>query len=55
MVIQLFIFALIFFGLAVWFFVRNKKVLGFTFIALGIMLTVIFFIVRFLYPHKVPF
>jgi len=55
MVIQLFIFSLLFFGLALWFFLRKKKVLGFTFIALGVMLMSIFFIVRFIYPHKVPF
>lgn len=55
MVIQLFIFAILFFGLASWFFIRKKKVLGFTFTALGLMLMAMFFIVRTLYPHKVPF
>ncbi len=55
MVIQLFIFALLFIGLASWFFIRKRKVLGYTFMLLGIVVMVFFFIVRALYPHKVPF
>jgi len=55
MILQLLILALLFFGLATWFFIKRKKVLGFTFGAIGIMALLLFFIVRYLYPHSVPF
>jgi len=55
MIIQLLILAFLFFGLATWFFVKHKKVLGFTFAAIGIMALLLFFVVRYLFPHAVPF
>lgn len=55
MLIQLFIFALLFIGLASWFFLKKKKVLGLLFLLIGLLVMVFFFIVRALYPHKVPF
>jgi uncharacterized membrane protein YozB (DUF420 family) len=55
MIIQLLILSLLFFGLASWFFIKRKKVLGFTFAAIGVMALLLFFIVRYLYPHSVPF
>lgn len=55
MILQIPILALLFFGLASWFFIKRKNVLGFTFGAMGIMALLLFFIVRHLYPHIVPF
>jgi O-antigen ligase len=55
MVIQLLVLALAFFGLASWFFIKKKKVLGITFILIGVMALALFFIVRMMYPHRVPF
>jgi len=55
MVLQLLILALLFFGLASWFFIKRKKVLGFTFAAVGLMALLLFLVVRSLYPHTVPF
>jgi hypothetical protein len=55
MIILLLTYSLIFFGLAAWFFFKRKKVLGITFGAIGIMLLLLFFVVRYLYPYTVPF
>jgi len=55
MILQLLIFSLLFFGLAVWFFVKKKKALGITFSAIGVMVLLLFFVVRYLYPDSVPF
>lgn len=55
MILQLLILALLFFGLATWFFIKRKKVLGFTFGAISVMALLLFYIVRYLYPHSVPF
>jgi hypothetical protein len=55
MVIQLFIFAWLFIGLSVWFYVKKRKPLAVTFMLMGIFAMAFFFIVRWLYPHTVPF
>ncbi|MDD4086577.1 MAG: hypothetical protein PHP48_04975 [Bacteroidales bacterium] len=55
MIIQLLILSLLFFALAIWFFVKRKKVLGITFGAIGVMALLLFFVVRYLYPDSVPF
>lgn len=55
MIIQLLIAALLLMGLASWFFVKKKKVLGVTFLAIGLMVLLLFFFVRYLYPDSVPF
>jgi len=55
MIILLLIYSLIFFALAGWFFFKRKKILGITFGAIGIMILLLFFVVRYLYPHLVPF
>jgi len=56
MVIQLFIFALLFIGLASWFFIRKRKVLGYTFMLLGIVVMVfVFHCQGIIYPIKCRF
>jgi len=42
-------------GLSGWFFYRRKKVLGVTFAMIALAALALFFIVRMLYPHRVPF
>jgi hypothetical protein len=51
MIIQLFIFALFFFGFGIYNFVRRKKILGWFFILLGAFALAIGLIVVRLYPH----
>lgn len=55
MIIQLFIFALIFIGIGIIFFIRKKKLLGGMFVLLGILLTVVGAVAVTLYPHIWPF
>lgn len=55
MVIQLLILSVFFSGLSGWFFYRRKKVLGYTFALIAAAALALFFIVRALYPHRVPF
>lgn len=55
MVIQLFIFALLFLGLGLWFLIRKRKPIAVLFLLLGIVIMGFFFVVRWLYPHTVPF
>ncbi len=55
MIIQLLVISVIFIGLAIWFFIKNRKPLGFTFLLIGLVAMIFFFIVRWLYPHTVPF
>jgi hypothetical protein len=55
MVLTLLVLALLFFGLTIWFFIKNKKALAVTFGLIGFMALLLFFIVRAMYPHKVPF
>ena len=55
MIIQLFIFALIFIGIGILFLARKKKLLGGMFILLAIFLSVIGVVAVFLYPQSWPF
>jgi hypothetical protein len=55
MIIQLFIFSLLFFVVSVIGFIRKKKVIGFFFLLLGFFALLIGGIVVYLYPHTVPF
>lgn len=55
MIIQLFIFSLLFFVVSVIGFVRKKKVIGIFFLLLGIFALLIGAIVVYLYPHTMPF
>jgi len=55
MIIQLFIFGLIFFILALITFIKKKKILGWLFILLGVFSVVIGAVAVYLYPHIWPF
>jgi len=55
MILQLFIFALLFFGFGVFSVVKKKKFIGVTFILLGLLLFVLAVFVVYLYPHTQPF
>ncbi|HMM11383.1 MAG TPA: hypothetical protein PKE03_04750 [Bacteroidales bacterium] len=55
MVLQLLIIAGVFFGLSAWFFYKKRKVLSGLFALIAFFALLLFFIVRALYPHKVPF
>lgn len=55
MILSLLIIAGVFFVLAVWFLIKSKKVLGFTFMLISFTAVLLFVIVRALYPHKIPF
>jgi len=55
MVIQLLILSGFFFGLSGWFFYKKRKVLGWLFGLIAFFALLLFFIVRALYPHRVPF
>lgn len=54
MLIQLPVLALFFFILAGWFFKKKKHVLGITFSLIGLAALALFFIVRWMYPHRSP-
>lgn len=55
MIIQLLVIAILIMALATWFFIKKKKILGFTFLAIAFMVLMLFFFVRYLYPDSVPF
>jgi hypothetical protein len=55
MIIQLFIFGLVFFTFGVILLIRRKKVLGFMFVLLGIVSVIIGWIVVGIYPETLPF
>lgn len=55
LILQLFVFALLFFGFGVYAVFRKKNFVGFTFILLGVLLSVIGIVVIYLYPHTLPF
>lgn len=55
MVIQLFIFAGFFLGLGLWFWIKKRKPIAVLFLLLGVVTMAFFFVVRWLYPHTVPF
>ncbi len=55
MVIQLLVISGLFFGLSGWFIYKKRKVLGWLFALIAFFALILFFIVRTLYPHRVPF
>lgn len=55
MIIQLFIFTILFLGFGVFSMFRKKKIVGWLFILLGIVALVIGVVVVSLYPHTLPF
>jgi uncharacterized membrane protein HdeD (DUF308 family) len=55
MILQLFIFAILFAAFGIFNFIKKKKVLGWMFLLLGIFALIIGTIVISLYPHKNPF
>jgi uncharacterized membrane protein HdeD (DUF308 family) len=55
MIIQLFIFALLFLGFGIFNFIRRKRVLGWFFVLLGAFALAIGLIVVRLYPHTLPY
>jgi hypothetical protein len=55
MIIQLFIFALVFIVIGILFWIRKKKVIGGMFFLLAILLSVVAAVVIALYPHTWPF
>jgi len=55
MMLQLFIFAFLFFTFGIISIIRKKRFIGFTFILLGIMLAAVAYAVIMVYPEKSPF
>jgi len=55
LIAQLFVFALFFIGFGIFSILKKKRFIGFTFVLLGSLLTVIGLIVITLYPHTLPF
>ena len=55
MILQLFIFALFFIGFGTFSVFRKKRLIGFTFILLGLMLFAIALVAIYFYPDKSPF
>ncbi len=55
LILQLFVFALLFMGFGIYAVFRKKNFIGYTFILLGIFLSVIGLVVIYLYPHTLPF
>ena len=55
LIVQLFIFAAFFVGFGLFSFLRKRKLIGFTFALLGMMLLAIASMTVYLYPDKWPF
>lgn len=55
MIIQLFVFALLFLILGIVFLIKKKKLLGWMFVLLAVFAFAIGFIVVYLYPQTLPF
>ena len=55
MILQLFIFGILFVAFGIFNFVKKKKILGWMFVLLGVFAFVIGLIVVSLYPHTLPF
>ena len=55
MIIQLYIFAMVFVFIGILFFIRKKKLVGAMFFLLAVMLSVIATVAIWLYPHIWPF
>jgi predicted membrane channel-forming protein YqfA (hemolysin III family) len=54
-ILQLFIFAALFAVFGIFSIIRKKRLLGFTFLLLGLMLFTVAAMVVYLYPEKSPF
>jgi hypothetical protein len=54
-ILQLFIFALLFTGFGIYSFLHKKKFIGVTFALLGLMLLIVAFTVVAYYPQTLPF
>ncbi|MFO7615585.1 MAG: hypothetical protein R6W71_13205 [Bacteroidales bacterium] len=54
MIIQLYIFALVFIFIGILFFIRKKKLVGAMFFLLAILLSVVASVAIWLYPHIWP-
>jgi hypothetical protein len=55
LMLQLFIFALFFLGFGLFSILKGKKLIGITFVLIGLMLFALGFIVIYFYPEKSPF
>jgi len=55
MIIGLFIYALIFIALGIFFMLKKKKLLGGMFILMAVMLSIVGAVAIALYPHIWPF
>ena len=55
MIIQLFVFALAFIGFGIFSLIKKKKIIGYMFILLGLMLFATGAIAVYFYPHIMPF
>jgi hypothetical protein len=55
MILTLFVLALFFFVFGIISLVKKKKIIGWFFIALGIVSTVVGAVAVYLYPHILPF
>ncbi len=55
MIIQLFIFALIFVFIGILFWIRKKKLMAGMFFLLGLFLSIVGVVAIYLYPHIWPF
>jgi hypothetical protein len=55
MIIMLFIYALIFIAIGLLFIFKNKKLMGWMFFLLAVMLTIVGVVAIALYPHIWPF
>lgn len=55
LILQLFIFALLFLGFGIFSFFKKKKIIGLTFTLLGFVLITLGIIVIYFYPQTRPF
>ncbi|MBU1012407.1 MAG: hypothetical protein KKG99_05330 [Bacteroidetes bacterium] len=55
MILQLFIFSILFFIIGIIMFVKKKKALGYLFLFIGIMGILLAIVVVNLYPYTIPF
>ncbi len=55
MILQLFIFALVFIGFGVFSIFKRKRFVGWTFVLMGSLLLIVAVFVVFYYPQTVPF
>lgn len=55
MMLQMFIFAAFFMGFGLFSIFRRKRLIGFTFVLLGLMILAVAWVVISIYPDKSPF